>query len=236
MASPYQSTSLIRKTFGVFFWSQTYLNILYLMLAFPLGIAYFVVLVTGISVGVGTLVIWVGVPILVLVFLVSWGLTGLERELAVRLLRQDIPLVSTPESIRDDPEGAPQNLTIEERVFIRMWRRLKNHLAKPATWTGLLYLFAKFPIGIASFVITTVLFALSFGFIAAPLLYRSYEYQIGRWRIDSLSDAFISLAAGLVILLISPHLLNLWAFLIGQFARFMLSPGLHGHTANNSAS
>ena len=36
--------------FGVIAEPQSYINILYLLLAFPLGIAYFVFLVTGISV------------------------------------------------------------------------------------------------------------------------------------------------------------------------------------------
>src|SRR5215469_12480079 len=41
---------------------QTYLNLLYLLAAFPLGILYFVVLITGLSFGIGTLIIWIGVP------------------------------------------------------------------------------------------------------------------------------------------------------------------------------
>ena len=75
---------------------QSYVNILYLFLSFPLGIAYFVFLVTGISLGFGLLVIWVGVPILVLVLAGSWVLCQLERVLAVRLLNEDIPPDATP--------------------------------------------------------------------------------------------------------------------------------------------
>ena len=40
---------------------QTYLNLLYLLLAFPLGIAYFVFLITGVSVGAGLLVVFINV-------------------------------------------------------------------------------------------------------------------------------------------------------------------------------
>ena len=226
MSSPYRSTNLIKKTLGVFLWPQTYLNIFYLLLAFPLGVAYFVVLVTGFSVGVGTLVIWVGVPILLLVFLVSWGLTWFERELAVRLLNQEIPSVSSPNSLQVNSDETTRNLSSEERVFIRLWRRLKSHLAKPATWTGLIYLFAKFPIGIASFVMTVVLISVSFSLIAMPIHYRWSETRIGTWRVDTLNESFIFVAVGLVVLLISSHVFNLSAFLIGRFARFMLGVGL----------
>ncbi len=59
---------------------QTYLNIVYLLLGLPLGIAYFVFLVTGISLGFGLLVIGVGIHILVLVLAVSWALCQFERE------------------------------------------------------------------------------------------------------------------------------------------------------------
>ena len=44
--------------FSVVVRPQTYLNIFYLLLSFPLGIAYFVFLVTGLSVGFGLLIIW----------------------------------------------------------------------------------------------------------------------------------------------------------------------------------
>ena len=54
-------------SFGVNADPQSYLNIVDLLLGMPLEIASVVFLVTGISLGFGLLVIWVGVPILVLV-------------------------------------------------------------------------------------------------------------------------------------------------------------------------
>jgi len=51
------SVSVVRVFFGVVADPQSYLNIFYLLLAFPLGIAYFVFLVTGISVGTGLIII-----------------------------------------------------------------------------------------------------------------------------------------------------------------------------------
>ena len=53
-------TNPLERLYGVFVKPQTYLNILYLLLAFPLGIAYFVFLVTGFSLGISLLILWVG--------------------------------------------------------------------------------------------------------------------------------------------------------------------------------
>jgi hypothetical protein len=64
----------VNEFFGVLRRSETYRNLGYDLLAFPLGIAYFVFLVTGLSVGVGLVIIWVGVPILLGVVLAWRGL------------------------------------------------------------------------------------------------------------------------------------------------------------------
>ena len=71
--------SFFEKFYGVFFQAATWLNAAYLFLTFPLGIAYFVFLVTGWSLGIGLAVIWIGLLVLLLVFAVSWGLSAFER-------------------------------------------------------------------------------------------------------------------------------------------------------------
>ncbi|MBC8091049.1 MAG: sensor domain-containing protein, partial [Pseudonocardia sp.] len=54
----------------------------YLLAGLPLGIVAFVVAVTGFSVGVGTLVVWVGLPVLVGTLVAARGLAAAERSLA----------------------------------------------------------------------------------------------------------------------------------------------------------
>lgn len=72
--------------FGVALRSRSYLNAVYLLLAFPLGIAYFVFLLTGWALGVGLTVIWIGLVILLLVLLLSFALSAFERQQAIHLL------------------------------------------------------------------------------------------------------------------------------------------------------
>jgi hypothetical protein len=53
--------------FGVIVDPQSYLNIVYLLVAFPLGTFYFVFLITGLSFGFGLFITLFGIPILLLV-------------------------------------------------------------------------------------------------------------------------------------------------------------------------
>src|SRR5512136_1654311 len=74
--------------FSVVLKGQTYLNILYLLLAFPLGLGYFIVLVTGLSLGFSLAILWIGLLILALMVVVWWGMAAVERQLAIWLLRE----------------------------------------------------------------------------------------------------------------------------------------------------
>ena len=67
------SQSSLAKFFGVALRSQTYLNLVYLLLAFPLGVFYFTLLVTGISLGFGLLIVWIGGFILAGMFVAWWA-------------------------------------------------------------------------------------------------------------------------------------------------------------------
>ncbi len=207
--------------FGVAVNPQSYLNIFYLLLSFPLGIAYFVFLVTGISLGVGLAIIWVGIPILVIVLAAAWALSQLERILAIGLLHEDIPDIASRE---DRSKQLEEGLGLEERVFISLWRRLKAHLSDRLTWTGIVYLFLKFPMGIASFVIVVTSVAVSVSFIGAPFYYSRIDEAIdlGFWQVDELWEALVLSLVGIVAAFVSLHIMNGAAFLSGRLARLML--------------
>ncbi len=200
---------------------RTYVNILYLLLSFPLGIAYFVFLVTGLSVGFGLVVIWVGVPILALVLAGSWVLSGLELETTSRMLGVDIPPL--PPRQRPGPRTADDTLSGAERLFITTWRRFKAHLSDRLTWTGMLYLLLKFPVGVASFVIVVTLVSVSAALLGAPLYYWAGDGpDFGIWRVDELWEALVLTVAGVPVLFASLHVMNGAAYVSGQIARVML--------------
>jgi hypothetical protein len=65
---------------------QSYKNIGYLLCSFFLGLFYLLLLVPGICLGIGTLIIWLGVPILFAVMWLWWQFTALERSMAISWL------------------------------------------------------------------------------------------------------------------------------------------------------
>ena len=202
---------------------RTYMRIAYLLLSFPLGIAYFVFLVTGVALGVGLLIIWVGVFILALVLAGSWVLTQWERLLAIGLLGEDIPRVPRLQ-VAKERDGGGSELGLEERLFVGAWRRFKRHVSDRLTWTGILFLLLKFPLGIASFVVVVVLVSVSFSFLGAPFYYWAVDdgLDIGIWQVDELWEAALVMLLGIPTLLASAHIMNLMGFLYGRLARVML--------------
>jgi hypothetical protein len=200
-------TNPLERLFGVFVKSETYLNLLYLLLAFPLGLAYFIFLVTGLSLGVGLLILWVGFLILAGVMALSWPLTLFERQQAIGLLHVDMPPLSQP----------------TQQPATSFWQQVKNHLTNPVTWKGILFLFLKFPIGIACFVVTITLISTSFAMIFAPLAYPWSYINIDGYTLHSMPAALVACVFGLVLAPLSLHLFNWIAKYLGLFARVMLS-------------
>lgn len=196
----------LERLYGVFAQPETYLNLLYLLLAFPLGLAYFIFLVTGLSLGIGLLIVWVGFLILAGVMALSYPLTLLERQLAIHLLHVDIPPMAQP----------------VQQPATTMFQQVRNHLSNPATWKGIAFLFLKFPIGLACFVITITLLSLSVGLTLAPLAYPWAHINFGYWQVNSMPAAAIACLIGLVITPLSLHAFNFIAKWLGQFARAML--------------
>lgn len=200
----------LKRYFSVLVRSQSYLNMTYLLISFPLGLFYFIFLITGLSVGFPTIILFVGLFILVAVFAVSWGLSAFERGLAISLLRVKIPPMA-----KQTPSNAG------------FWQRVNDYLTNPVTWKGLLYLFCKFPLGIINFTLVVCVAAVSFSLVAAPFVYRWVTYDIGFMRVNSLSDALLVMIAGLLLAPAGFHLLNFLARIQGEFARIMLGQASH---------
>lgn len=202
---------------------QTYLNIMYLLAAFPLGLFYFNVLIVGLAVGAGTSVIGVGLALLAFVVFVWWAFARFERELVMWWLGVRIAPMSTP-----DPPDAT------------LWERFRGMLRNPVTWKSLGYLLVEFPFGIFSFVITITVLALAFALVLSPAVYLAstalhnglgdqFVSTIGpgvaiTGSVDpiALTTTLAMSVAGFCVLICGLYLLNGIAFAWGQFARLML--------------
>lgn len=193
--APRAATALPLTALGRFFRApieaRTWGNLLYLLLAFPFGLFYFVLLTVAFSLGAGLLLLWIGLLILAVTFAAAWACAMLERLLAIGLLGAQVPPMAAP--------AAPDR---------RPLQRVGDFLANPVTWTGLLFLFLKLPLGIASFVLWVTLIALSGSLLAAPFFYADWPPQIFLWEVDTLPEAVACALAGVAVLLVSLNLLN----------------------------
>lgn len=203
--------NIFSRFFGVIISGKTYLNLIYLFLAFPLGLMYFLFLVIGLSFGFATLIVLVGVALLAIVVAGWWGFANLERQMANHLLGESIPPLSSPEA---------STKSLGESILA--------HLANPLTWKSLLYLFLKFPVGILTFIILSVLFSITAFFSTAIITFNFFNLSVDltrdlSWQIDTIGEALLSLPIGILLGFISLHLCNLLARLSGRFARTMLT-------------
>jgi hypothetical protein len=191
--------------------ARSYTNLLFLALAFPLGLAYFIFLTVGLALGVGLTLIWIGLPILALVFAGSWGMTALERQLAIHLLGAVVPPMSP---MVPEPQAAPRGF----------WRTVGDFLGNPVTWKGMGYLLIKLPLGIVTFVVTTFLLSLSAALLLAP-----FAYPLGLLELDGVVftvdgpwSALLCGVIGLLIAFLSLHALNGLAWIWRTLASAML--------------
>src|SRR5215510_15033454 len=86
-ARPGLLARLIRPLVEARTWKAT----LQAILDLPFGIAWFTVIVTGLSVGFGTLITLIGIPVLLLLLLFSRALSTVERARSRLLLDVDVP-------------------------------------------------------------------------------------------------------------------------------------------------
>src|SRR5436305_2242233 len=205
---------VLRRFCGAPFRLRTYTNLLYLLLAFPLGLAYFIFLAVGLTVGFGLTIVWIGLPILALVFAGSWAFAAFERQSAILLLGADVrPMLPPPSPV--------------ERTA---WQRAGDFFSNPVTWKGMGFLLLKLPLGLVSFVSIVVLLPLSGAVLLAPFLWGVGVLDIDGvvFQVDSTGGAWGCAVVGLVMLFLSLNLLNAVAWIWRGTATVLLGSDRFG--------
>ena len=174
---------------------RTYLRLIYLALALPLGSAYLSVLVLGLFVGASLTVIGVGILILLGCMLVAWVFALFERELVIRLLGVEVPPLTLPNQV---PLSSP--------------RRLIAHLRRPTTWKSIAYLALMVPFG-------AFVYGVGMLVVIAPtaLLIQAANHLL-EWGSVLLAPALLMLVTGL-------HIMDAIATGWGRFASSSLGIG-----------
>ena len=197
----------LRRFVGVAVDPQTYRNLAYLLLAFPLGILYFTVLWAGGATGVSLVPLFLlGVPVLVAVMALAVHLIQLEARLASGLLNSDVAY---------EPPRPTDETAVEYA---------KRLVTEPQSYLAVAYLLSKFVIGIAAFVALTTAASVSAVLVLAPVLYDLPEtqYNFGVWSVTTLPEAFGVAIVGLLVGLLSLHTFNLGAAALGRYTELMI--------------
>jgi hypothetical protein len=193
---------------------RTYKNIAYLLTSFPLGLAYFLFLIIGLSLGIGLSFILIGIPLLIFVLGMSLALIDFERTLANTLLDTEIP--------------SSYGIVSPNAGIIA---RAKAMVTSLSTAKGLAFLLIKFPLGIVSFVVAVLTVAVTFGLFFAPLYYQSENITVdalGIGQVNTIGEAFLVSGVGLLSGIVTLPLTSLLAGIWRGLARLMLGGGANG--------
>jgi hypothetical protein len=193
---------------------QTYRNLLYLLVRFPLGVAYFTLLFTLLTVGVVLTPLLVGIPLLAATVAGVGYLGAFEARLARTLL--DVDVAFTPA----DPRTTP------------LVPFLKRGLRTPHNYALLIAAFAAFPIGMLAFILLTLGLSLSGLLVLAPVLYPvpGVTYGISgigigggtSYAVTSLPEALALCVVGVLVAIAFVHMINLAATLLGRLTVALL--------------
>ncbi|MGP3964912.1 sensor histidine kinase [Nonomuraea sp. 3N208] len=125
----------------------------YTLVGFPTAVIGFVLMIAGFSAGVGTAVVWIGVPLLAGTLMVARGFADAERGWLSDVLKR--PPVRP--RYKPAPPGAGR------------FRRLINPLTSGQSWLDLLHGILNFPFAILSFVLTVVFWAIPLAGLTWPV-------------------------------------------------------------------
>jgi uncharacterized membrane protein len=146
--------SSIGRFFGVAADPRTYGALFYMLLSMITGTFYFTWVVAGASISLGTLILIVGLPLLVLFFGSIRLLSLVEGRIVEALLGQRMPRRPL--------------YTQRDRPWLA---RIGDMFTDRRTWSTMLYLLLMLPLGIAYGVLSAGLLSASLTMLAAPLVY-----------------------------------------------------------------
>ncbi|TMR90674.1 sensor histidine kinase [Nonomuraea basaltis] len=187
----------------------------YTLVGFPTAVIGFVLMIAGFSAGVGTLVVWIGVPLLAGTLMVARGFADAERGWLSDVLKR--PPVRP--RYKPAPPGAGR------------FRRLVNPLTSGQSWLDLLHGIIVFPFAILSFVLTVVFWSIPLAGLTYPLYGIITSRITGNQELPQLlglGDGYLVnvvfyVSVGLVFTLIMPFMVRGAALIRAGLGRALLT-------------
>lgn len=192
----------------------TWRSAAYLLLYFPLGVGYFVVLVTLVSTSAGLLAVLVGVLGFAITMILWRAAARFERVLVRAAFG-----VQVPSPYRALPSGG---------TLLAKWRAMA---ADPATWKDLLYVVLAFPVSLAEFVLSVVVWSVSLYLLTLPVTVNWERsgflyFTVGGHQIwlDNSLTALPAVPFGVVMLFAAMYVVRGVGHAHGAYARYLLGP------------
>ncbi|SEL04531.1 sensor domain-containing protein, partial [Streptacidiphilus jiangxiensis] len=198
--------------------ARTWRATLHLVLDLPLGVLSFSYVVALFSFGVGSVLTFVGLPVLVACVAGARAFGTMERARTRALLGEDIP--------------APAPVTPSRPGFIG-W--IRGMLSDGANWRAALYAFLLLPMGVLGFTLAVTLWSVGLSATLYPLYhwvfptyvgwpgYRLWENNGHSHYISTLPEIAATCVAGIVLVLLATQVVKGLAAVRGAMARGLLS-------------
>lgn len=182
-----------RPFFSIVAEKQVYLDLVYILFAFPLSLVCFCFIATGLSLSIGLLIVVAGL----FIFALTLMMVRIFRKLEIHMMRVFLGV-----RINNGKHGQSAQLpgSFLHRVF-----------ASGSTWKSFVFfLFVKFPIDLVVFSITVSFVALTLQLLLAPAMigYEWFDSELYDVLLDYLEDPYILPFMGIILLFISLHVIR----------------------------
>jgi len=196
--------------FGIYADPRAWGSLLYMLIAFVTGVAYFSWAVTGLSLSISFAIFIFGLPVALLFLLSVRGVAWLEGRLVEALLGVRMPRRQL---------FAPQNTKLLERI--------KTLVIDKHTWLSIVYMVVQFVLGTVYFVVLVTVFAFAASFVALPVVQEvldvpviqfanGVDYFLPQWGYP------LAAFGGILLWTATMHLVKLVGGLHGRYAKALL--------------
>jgi uncharacterized membrane protein len=230
--------SVFYQMFGVYLEPRTYLNLVYLLLQFPLGLVYFLYIVPAVLIVAVLFITWVGIPLGILFLISIFGLSWFhgrvsESFLGIRMPQKRRKLIPEEATQQNSDSTLKDLKNVTHFTSTTTWQKMKAILKDMRLYTSLLYLFSTFPLGIIYFVGFVALFSSAVSLIVSPItdtvfepilmeLFRGTWGQVGLPWFGTATYTIAYPVFGFILFTGTLHLGNIVAVLHGTMTKALL--------------
>jgi signal transduction histidine kinase len=190
---------------------RTWLAVIHLLAGLVIGIISFTVVVTGLSLGIALLPLFlVGIPVLVAVIWLAGLGARAERARFALLLGTEIP----------GPEPLPAEPT--------RWRRVNLLFLARTTWLPTVYALARFPLSVLEAIVVTSVWGIGLALLALPAYNGALpggSAHMGSFALNNAAWVALGVVTGVALLLGAAPLTRVMAAGDAAVARWLLGPG-----------